>query len=88
MKVVANVRKVEAKEGSNLLAYADITIEDAVVAKGLTVVNGSNGPFVSFPKGKKYTDKEGKDVYPETFFPITADARNDIVDAVLAAYNA
>jgi stage V sporulation protein G len=73
--------KIENSE--TLKAFADITINDVIVVKGLRVVEGKKGLFVSMPqtqsKDKKWFD---------TIYPLTQDVRQQIQEEVLSAYNA
>lgn len=47
--------------------------------------DGKNGLFAQMPT-RSYTDKNGKVQYPETFYPITAQARENLNKAVVNAY--
>lgn len=53
--------------------FINLTFCRAVAVRGVKVVNGKNGPFVSFPS---YKDEEGE--YHEYIFPITAEARESL----------
>lgn len=89
MNITANVR--EFNDGKGLLAFADVTIGDEFVIKGITIREGQNGAFVSMPSrklSKPYTDKNGNEkTYEDTFFPITGQSRQNLIDTVLGAYN-
>lgn len=82
---VTNV-SIRKTENGNTLAYADITLNEDFVVKGLRVVKGENGNFVAMPQGKKY-QKDGKDVYPDSAFPVTKELREAINKAVLDKYD-
>jgi len=88
MKIEVKVKKVNLDK---IKAFADITIEGSYVVKGLKVMEGSNGLFVSMPSTKlktPYENKKGETVlYQDTFFPVTKEARLELIDAVLGAYN-
>lgn len=63
-------------------AYADVTFADAILVKGIRVVSGQKGLFVSMPR------KKGKDGnWYETVRPIDNSLREKISGAVLVAYN-
>ena len=64
-------------------AMASITLADCFVVTGLKVIEGQKGLFVSMPNRKD--EKTGE--YKDTCFPITADFRTKIIDAVLNEYN-
>lgn len=73
---------------SNVLAYADVNFGGSFVIKGIKVMDSEKGPFVSMPnyKTNKITD-EGKEIYQDLFFPITAEFRQDLYDNILSAYD-
>ena len=77
--------KIRKYENNATKAFASVTFDNAFVVTGLTVVEGSNGLFVSMPqtKGK---DKDGKDRWFDICFPATKDGRQAITEAVLEAY--
>ena len=70
-----------SKKDSTLKAFASITLDDAVCITGIRIVEGKLGLFVSMPQSK---DNEGED--HDVAFPITKEAREEIQDAVLDAY--
>lgn len=65
---------------AKLKAFVDISLA-GVVVKGLRVVNGSNGLFVSMPK---HQGKDGR--WYSTVYPSTKDIQRQLSDLVLAAY--
>lgn len=71
-----------SNKDSNLKAFASITIDDAVCITGIRIIEGKNGVFMSMPQSK---DNEGE--YHDVAFPITKEAREEIQDAVLDAYD-
>ncbi len=63
-------------------AFADIVINDAVLIKGIRVLEGKKGVFVSMPK------MQGKDKkWYETVKPLNDEVKNEISEVVLAAFN-
>ena len=66
---------------TKLKAFCDISIGDFLV-KGLKVVQGTKGLFLSMPQEKS---KDGK--YYPSFTPLTEEAKNALSETVLAAYN-
>lgn len=73
-------------DGSTYIkAYASATIGGSFVITGIKVCDGKNGLFAQMPN-RSYTDKNGKVQYPETFYPITAEARENLNEAVINAY--
>ena len=64
-------------------AFCDVAIGNAYLIKGLRIVEGKNGLFVSFPREQ---GKDGK--WYETVAPLSPSARQQLSETVLAAYNA
>lgn len=65
---------------SKLKAFVDVSIGEYLV-KGLRVIQGQKGLFLGMP-GEQ--GKDGK--WYDTFHPLTKEARQDLSEAVLAAY--
>ena len=65
---------------SKLKAFADVAIGDFVV-KGLKVMQGKQGLFLSMPQERA---KDGK--WYNCFFPATDEAKQNLSEVVLAAY--
>lgn len=62
-------------------AYASATIDGCFAVRGIKVVEGGrDGLFVSMPSRKTM------DGYKEVCFPVTAEFRNELHNAVLDAY--
>lgn len=62
-------------------AYASATIDGCFAVRGIKVVEGGrDGLFVSMPSRKTV------DGYKEVCFPVTAEFRNELHNAVLDAY--
>ncbi|MDO8661930.1 MAG: SpoVG family protein [Candidatus Omnitrophota bacterium] len=66
---------------SKLKAFADIAVGDFIV-KGVRVVQGEKGLFLGLPQEKS---KDGK--WYNTFYPATEEAKQNLSETVLAAYN-
>ncbi|HHX00494.1 MAG TPA: hypothetical protein GX740_04230 [Acholeplasmataceae bacterium] len=80
MKVTnVKVYKIEGKE--KLRATATITLNDAFMVHGLKVIDGEKGLFVVMPAVKK------NGLFKDIAHPITAEMRNQIVEAVLEEYH-
>ena len=78
--VRADVYWLNPDEDSTIRANASLTIGGAFKVHGIKVVSGSKGDFVSMPSYKS------GDGYKDIFHAVTADARQQMNDAVLAAY--
>ncbi len=74
------VRLHRLEGDSKTKAFLDIAIGDFVV-KGLKVIQGQKGLFLSMPQDKA---KDGK--WYNGFYPVTKEARQALTDVVLAAY--
>ena len=69
-----HIRTVNSDKTSKL-AYASITLDDAFVVHGLSIINGREGLFVSMPQ-QSYVDSEGEKKYSDTAFPLSKDLRD------------
>ena len=83
MKIQAKIDRLV--KGGNTKAIASVTLDSWYVVKGLRVVDGKKGLFVSMPQ-ESYMDK-GEKKYSNIFFPITNAAKMELQDAVLQAYD-
>jgi stage V sporulation protein G len=68
-------------EGS-LRAFCDLLILDSFLVKGLKVVEGKNGLFVSMPREQ---GRDGK--WYDTFHPTSKEMRKGLEELVLENYN-
>lgn len=80
-----DLRLINSSKAPNLLAAASITLDDEFVVRGLSVMQGQKGVFVSFPS-QPY-QKDGETQYQNTAFPLNKTLRDAINNAVLDAYN-
>ena len=76
---VSRILKLDG-DGS-LKAFVDIAIEDAFVVKGLRVIEGKEGLFVSMPREEV---KDGK--WYNTVIPLTREVKDEVERLVLEAY--
>lgn len=75
-----DVRIQSVRASGSVLAHASITLNGCFAIRGLRVVQGENGPFVSMPSYKSGGE------YRDVCFPITKDFREQMHTAVLGAY--
>ncbi|RJP29680.1 MAG: septation protein spoVG [Candidatus Omnitrophota bacterium] len=75
---VEKIRKVQGQ--SKLRAFVDVCFGEITI-KGLRVVEGANGFFVSMPK---YQGKDGR--WYSNICPKTKEAQKQINDLILQAY--
>jgi stage V sporulation protein G len=77
---VNRIHRFEDEE-KKLRAFADIEINGSLLVKGVHIIKGKNGIFVSMPR------KKGKDgVWYETVQALTPEAKTQISSVVLSAY--
>lgn len=73
-------------ETSNKIwAICTARIDDNMVIRGVKIINGSNGAFVSMPRYKT-KDTEGKEIYKDVVYLKTKEAREALSKAVQEAY--
>ena len=73
--------RITLRDEEKLKAFASITFDDCFVVRGLKVINGSQGYFVSMPSRKR---KDG--TYQDIAHPINNEMRKEIEDKVLDAF--
>ena len=83
MKIVAKIDRLVQK--GNVKAVASDSLDGMFVVKGLKVMDGRKGLFVSMPQ-ESFPRKDGKKQYSNTFFALTNVAKTLLQDAVLDAY--
>ena len=76
---VSRIHKLEGT--SSTKAFCDLSVLDNFVIKGLRVVEGEKGLFVSMPR------EEGKDgKWYNTVIPLTREIKDEVEKLVLEAY--
>lgn len=84
---VTHVQVFPFKEGLNLgsmKALATIVLNDQIQIRGLRVVDGQNGLFVSYPNDPFYKGDDFRSI----ILPITRQLREHIENCVLEKYQA
>ena len=76
-----SIRKVDVD--GKLKAMADICFDKCLVVKGFKVIEGVKGLFVGMPSRKNAGGE-----YVDTTFPITAEFREELINAILEKYHA
>ena len=69
----------------NVKAIASVSLDGMFVVKGLKVMDGRKGLFVSMPQ-ETFSGKDGQKQYSNLFFPLTNSAKTELQEAVLDAY--
>ena len=78
--VISVSRIYKLDTDSKLKAFADVSFS-GILIKGLSVVDGVNGLFVSMPR---HQGKDGK--WYDTVYPQTKELKQQLSEAVLEAY--
>jgi len=73
--------RITLRDEEKLKAFANVTFDDAFVVRGLKVINGNNGYFVSMPSRKR---PDG--TYQDIAHPINNEMRDQLERIVLAEY--
>lgn len=86
-EVMVSVTPYE-REGSNMKALARVVLDECFVINNVTILEGKSGNnFVAMPGYKtNQKDEQGKDIFRDICFPVTAEFRTKMFDAVLADY--
>ncbi len=82
--ITARIDRLVNQEDSNIKAYASVNIGGIFAVHGIKVIDSVKGIFVSMPQSSY--KKDGKMQYSEICHPITAEARNELIDKVTEAY--
>lgn len=80
MPIKASINWLNTKDDGNVRATASLTIGGVFAVHGIKVISGQKGDFVSMPSYKS------GDSYKDIFHAVTADARQQMNDAVMKAY--
>lgn len=83
MKLEAKIDRMVQK--GNVKAIASVSLDGMFVVKGLKVMDGRKGLFVSMPQ-EIFSGRDGEKQYNNTFFALTNSAKTQLQEAVLDAY--
>lgn len=73
--------RVIVKDEPKLKGFANVTFDNAFVVRGMKIISGLAGFFVSMPSRRR---SDG--TYQDIAHPITPEMRRQLEDAVLKAY--
>ena len=73
--------KLTLRNEEKLKGFANITLDNAFVIRGLKIINGSKGLFISMPS-KRRSDGTFHDIA----HPINAECRKKIQETIIAAF--
>ena len=83
MEITAKIDRLVQK--GNIKAIASVSLDGMFVVKGLKVMDGRKGLFVSMPQ-ESYPGQGGQTKYSNLFFALTNSARMELQEVVLQAY--
>lgn len=81
MNVKITVRKYESSN-SKTKAFVELKLDDVLIVKGLSLVEGKNGLFLSFPSSKGKDNK-----YYNSVYSLNKDWRSALEKACIKKYN-
>lgn len=81
MNVKITVRKYESAN-SNTKAFIELKLDEVLIVKGLSLVKGKNGLFVSFPSSKGKDNK-----YYNSVYSLDKDWKAQLEEACIKKYN-
>jgi stage V sporulation protein G len=73
--------RITLRHEEKLKAFANVTFDNALVVRGLNIINGNRGLFISMPSKKR---RDG--TYQDVAHPINTEMRRKVEKAVLEAY--
>jgi len=75
--------RVSLRQGDDnkLLAFANVTFDNAFAVRGIKILQGTNGPFIAMPS-RKLSDGTYKDIA----HPINAETRQMLEKAIIAEF--
>ncbi len=76
-----------SQEGSNVIGFARIYLEESFVVNNVTILQGKENVFVSMPSYKtKEVDENSKPVYRDICYPVTKEFREKLYGTILETY--
>lgn len=82
--ISARIDRLVDYENTKVKAVASANIGGAFAIHGLRVIDSQKGLFVQMPQSSYQRD--GKTEYSDIFHPVTAEARSELFEKVLEAY--
>ena len=73
--------RVTLRDEDKLKGFANVTFDNAFVVRGMKIIQGNNGYFVSMPSRKKPNGK-----YQDIAHPVNSNMRNILERRILEAY--
>lgn len=82
--LTARIDQMLSSQTSKIKAIASVIIGNVYVVHGIKVIETESGPCVFMPSYKHEID--GKTEYTDTFHALSSQARAELINAVLKAY--
>ena len=83
--IQVRIDRLNDYEGSNIKAFASANIGGAFAIHSIRVVDSQKGMFVAMPQSS-HRDGNGNTKYSDIFHAVTAEARNELNEKVMDAY--
>ena len=83
MTIDSRIDKIQNR--NSIKAFATVIIDDCFEIKGVRLIEGNKGSFVSLPQ-RSFETKEGKTAYADIVTCTDAGAKEAIEKSVMAAY--
>ena len=74
-------RLVRWNQHSTLRAFCDVSIDKQLLIKGIRIVDGRHGPFVSMPR-----HKTAEDTWRDIVVPLTHETKTELSRIILEAF--
>lgn len=78
---VQSMRKLDTAQGGTLKAFADVVLDGVILIKGLRVVEGKQGLFVSMPQQQNKKDQKWYAIVSILDEGLFTEVRNAVMDA-------
>ena len=82
--ITARIDRLVDNENTKVRAIASANIGGAYAIHGIRIIDSQKGLFVQMPQNSY--QKNGKTEYSDIFHPVTAEARSELYDKVMEAY--
>lgn len=81
---ITNVKIFRAKRRGPVLAYANVILDNKFIIRGITLIETEKGRFISMPSRRLRNERKS---FRDTCHPLNAEVRNELTDAIFAAYD-
>ena len=71
----------------NTKGYGRVYLDDCFVIQNVSILDGKNGIFATMPSAKKGTLANGKGKYKDVCYPVTAEFKKELNEALVGAYH-